>query len=108
MREPIGRQLIFTSAGRAISYGVAVATTRITVRLDSQNLAALRGLVGPRAHSASVNAAVASYLVSRSGAAVLEQLIAVTDAELGPIPDETLAWAAAVIDGWETSQRHPV
>jgi hypothetical protein len=77
---------------------------KVTVTLDTDNLAALRSLVGPRSLSAAVDAAVTERVRHLRHLAAVDDWLAELDAAHGPVPPETLEWAARLIDDWDTSR----
>ena len=78
-----------------------MAKEKVTLTLDADNLAALRALVGPRSLSAAVDAAVAERVARLRHLAAVDEWLAELDAEHGPVPAETLEWAARLVEDWE-------
>lgn len=74
---------------------------KVTLTLDSANLAALRSLVGSKSLSATVDAAVAAHIRLLRHLAAVDDWLAEMDAQHGPVPTETLEWAARLVDDWE-------
>ncbi len=72
----------------------------MTLTLDVENLAALRALVGSRSVSATVDAALAAYVAHLRHLAAVDEWLAELDQEHGPVPLETLEWAARLVDDW--------
>ncbi len=73
---------------------------KITLTLDAGRLAELRSAVGNRSISAAVDAALAAYLeYVRHGAAV-DEWLAELERDHGPVPVETLEWAARLVEDW--------
>jgi hypothetical protein len=81
-----------------------MAKEKVTLTLDADNLAALRSLVGPRSLSAAVDAAIVERLARLRHLAAVDEWLAELDAEHGPVPPETLEWAARLVDDWETGR----
>ncbi len=77
----------------------------MTLTLDSDSLAALRSLVGPRSLSAAVDAAVAERVARLRHLAAVDQWLAELDQTYGPVPPETLEWAARLVAEWEAKRR---
>jgi hypothetical protein len=77
-----------------------VSKEKVTLTLDSSNLAALRSLVGPRSLSAAVDRAVAAHVARLKHLAAVDELLQELDDAHGPIPPETIEWAGKLIDGW--------
>ena len=84
-----------------------MAKEKVTLTLDAENLAALRALVGSRSLSAAVDAAIIERLARLRHLAALDEWLAELDAEYGPVPPETLEWAARLVDEWERPRRSP-
>jgi hypothetical protein len=82
-----------------------MAKEKVTVTLDADNLAALRSLVGPRSLSAAIDAAIVERLSRLRHLAAVDEWLAELVAEHGPVPPETLEWAARLVDDWETAGR---
>lgn len=76
---------------------------KVTLTLDAERLAQLRELVGARSLSAAVNDAVAAYLARMHHLDAVDEWLADLEREHGPIPPETLEWAAQLIEGWESA-----
>lgn len=77
---------------------------KVTLTLDAGNLATLRALVGPRSLSAAVDSAVAERVARLRHLAAVDGWLAEFDAAHGPVPTETLEWAARVIDEWDAGR----
>ncbi len=77
-----------------------MAKEKVTLTLDSAQLAELRSLVDARSLSATVDQAVGSYLSRLRHLHAVDGWLAEMEAEHGPVEPETLEWAAHVVDGW--------
>jgi hypothetical protein len=77
-----------------------MAKEKVTLTLDTESLAELRSLVGARSLSAAVDAALTEHLSRLRHLHAVDSWIIEMDAELGPVPPETLEWAARAIDSW--------
>lgn len=77
---------------------------KITLTLDAGRLAELRAQVGSRSVSAAVDAALAAYLDRLRHGAAVDEWLAELERDHGPVPVETLEWAARLVDDWEASQ----
>jgi hypothetical protein len=77
-----------------------VPKEKVTLTLDGERLAELRALVGGRSLSATVDSAVAAYLARVRHLAAVDDWLAELEREHGPIPPETLEWAAQVVERW--------
>jgi hypothetical protein len=82
-----------------------MAKEKVTLTLDADNLAALRSLVGPRSLSAAVDRAIVDRLARLRHLAAVDEWLADLDAEHGPVPPETLEWAARLVDDWDSANR---
>lgn len=74
---------------------------KVTLTLDADHLRELRALVGARSVSESVDAAVAAYLGRLRHLRQVDAWLAEMDREHGPIPPQTLEWAAKMVSDWE-------
>lgn len=83
-----------------------MAKEKVTLTLDTDKLAELRARAGTRSLSATVDAAVKAYLDRMRHLDAVDDWLAELEREHGPIPPDTLEWAAQVIDEWE-EQRSP-
>lgn len=111
-REQHGVAVVSVWARRAGSprlpnceYGIKVlpsgmAKEKVTLTLDAENLAGLRALVGVKSLSASVDSAVAAHLARLQHLAAVDEWLAELEQKRGPIPPETLDWAARIVDRW--------
>lgn len=81
-----------------------MAKEKVTLTLDGEQLAELRALVGARSLSATVDSAVTAYLAHVRHLAAVDEWLAESEREHGPIPPETLQWAADEFDAW-TAER---
>jgi hypothetical protein len=82
-----------------------MAKEKVTLTLDAETLAELRSLVGSRSISASVDAAVAAYVARLRHLVAVDQWLAELEREHGPLPPETLEWAAQLVDEWAAASR---
>lgn len=80
-----------------------MAKEKVTLTLDSKQLDALRSLVGSRSLSATVDTAVAAYLAKLRHLDAVDEWLAEMEREHGPVPPETLEWAAQIVDDWSAS-----
>ena len=77
-----------------------MAKEKITLSLDSSQLEELRRLVGARSLSAAVDIAVAAYLARLRHFQAVDEWLVELEREYGPVPNETLEWAAEIVDQW--------
>lgn len=78
---------------------------KVTLTLDSDHLEELRAVVGARSLSAAVDSAVRAYLARLRHLTAVDDWLAELEREHGPIPSETLDWAASLVDEWEASRK---
>jgi hypothetical protein len=77
---------------------------KVTLTLDASRLAELRTLLGSRSLSAAVDTAVAAYLDRLRHFAAVDEWLLELEREHGPVPAETLEWAARLVDDWEATR----
>ena len=85
-------------------YDTTMAKEKVTLTLDADQLENLRRITGARSLSAAVDAAVAAYLARLRHLASVDEWLAELEREHGPIPNETLDWAANLVDEWDRSR----
>ena len=73
---------------------------KVTLTLDSDNLAALRSLVGSRSLSATVDRAIVAHVARVKHLAAVDKWLEELEDAHGPIPEETLEWAGRLVDDW--------
>ncbi|TMQ10419.1 MAG: CopG family transcriptional regulator [Deltaproteobacteria bacterium] len=81
-----------------------MAKQKVTLTLDVASLQQLRALVGARRLSASVDEAIAAYVQHQRHLGAVDEWLAELDRAHGPVPVETLEWAARLVDQWATSK----
>ena len=74
---------------------------KVTLTLDAGQLEDLRRIAGARSLSAAVDTAVAAYLARLRHLASVDEWLAELEREHGPIPSETLEWAARLVEEWD-------
>ncbi len=77
---------------------------KVTLTLDAANLAELRSLVGSRSLSAAIDAAVAERLARLRHLAAVDEWLLELDRAHGPVPPETLDWAARIVEEWDAER----
>lgn len=77
----------------------------MTLTLDATQLEELRRLAGARSLSAAVDGAVSAYLAKWRHLAAVDDWLTELEREHGPIPAETLEWAAQAVERWETGRQ---
>lgn len=85
-------------------YHTFVSKEKVTLTLDAVQLEDLRRIAGARSLSAAVDAAVAAYLARLRHLASVDEWLAELEREHGPIPSETLDWAARLVEEWDESR----
>lgn len=83
-----------------------MAKEKVTLTLDSDQLEELRRLVGARSLSAAVDSSVAAYLARVRHLQAVDAWLAELERQHGPVPQETLEWAAQIVDQW-AAQKNP-
>lgn len=78
---------------------------KVTLTLNTEDLEELRNMVGARSLSAAVDTAVQAYLARLRHLAAVDEWLAEMEREHGPIPPQTLEWAAKLVDDWEAGRR---
>jgi hypothetical protein len=73
---------------------------KVTLTLDSATLTAFRKLVGARSLSAEVERAVAERMAKLRHLAAVDDLLRELDEAHGPVPADTLDWAAKEVAEW--------
>jgi hypothetical protein len=81
-----------------------MAREKVTLTLDGEHLAELRRLVGARSLSAAVDNSVRAYVTRLRHLAAVDDWLAEMEREHGPIPPETLEWAAKLVGEWESGR----
>jgi len=77
---------------------------KVTLTLDADALRQLRALVGSRSLSAAVDTALAAHVQRLRHLAAVDEWLAELEREHGPVPVETLEWAARLVDKWQRGQ----
>lgn len=80
-----------------------MAKEKVTLTLDAGRLRELRDLVGSRSLSAAVDDAVAAHVMRLRHLSAVDDWLAELERAHGPIPPETLEWAAQIVERWESS-----
>jgi predicted transcriptional regulator len=81
-----------------------MAKEKVTLTLDADQLDELRRRVGARSLSAAVDKAVAVYLTRMRHLAAIDDWLADLERQHGPVPNETLEWAAQLVEEWDKSR----
>jgi hypothetical protein len=84
-----------------------VAKEKVTLTLDAAQLEELRRVAGARSLSAAVDSAVAAYLARLRHLAAVDDWLAEMERDHGPIPNETLEWAAQLVEEWDAQRSRP-
>lgn len=77
---------------------------KITLTLDAGRLAELRAQVGSRSVSAAVDAALVAYLDQLRHGAAVDEWLTELERDHGPVPVETLEWAARLVADWAATR----
>jgi hypothetical protein len=78
---------------------------KVTLTLDAKKLEELRTLLGARSLSAGVDAAIAAYLARMRHLAAVDEWLLELEREHGPVPPQTLEWAAQLVSEWDTDRK---
>ncbi len=78
---------------------------KVTLTLDGENLRELRSRVGARSLSVAADAAVRAYLERLRHLSAVDEWLVELQRQHGPIPVETLEWAARLVGDWDSSRR---
>ena len=81
-----------------------MAKEKVTLTLEAETLKELRALTGTRSLSVTVDAAVSSYLARLRHLRAVDAWLLELEEEYGPIPPETLEWAAKLVNDWEQAR----
>jgi hypothetical protein len=84
-----------------------MAKEKVTLTLDTDSLQALRELVGARSVSAAVDDAVRGHVARLRHLTAVDEWLAELERAYGPIPPETLEWAAQIVERWESGATRP-
>jgi hypothetical protein len=76
---------------------------KVTLTLDTDKVEELRSLVGARSLSAAVNAAIGESLERLRHLSAVDEWLADLERKHGPVPAETLEWAARLVGEWEST-----
>lgn len=85
---------------------IGMVKEKVTLTLDADNLAALRSLVGRGSLSATVDAALGERVALLRHQAAVDDWLTELDTAHGPVPPETLEWAARLVDQWDAERVH--
>ena len=85
-------------------YHTCMAKEKVTLTLDAEQLQELRRVAGARSLSAAVDNAVAAHLAKWRHLAAVDDWLAELERSHGPVPAETLEWAAQVVEHWDSSR----
>lgn len=80
---------------------------KVTLTLGSDHLRALRAMVGARSLSETVDTALDAYLARLRHLKEVDSWLAEMDRKHGPVPPETLEWAAKMVGEWEARGEKP-
>ena len=84
-----------------------MAKEKVTLTRGAGQLEELRGIAGARSLSSAVDSAVAAYLAKWRHLAAVDEWLAELERAHGPVPAETLEWAAQLVEQWDASRSHP-
>jgi hypothetical protein len=78
-----------------------MAKEKVTLTLDGEQLEELRRMVGARSLSAAVDSAIAASLARLRHLAAVDDWLVELEREHGPVPQQTLEWAAQLVEQWD-------
>lgn len=81
-----------------------MAKEKVTLTLDAAQVDELRRMAGSRSLSAAVDKAVAAHLARLRHLAAVDDWLAEMERDHGPVPTETLEWAAQIVEAWEAGR----
>ena len=81
-----------------------MAKEKVTLTLDGDQLEELRRVAGARSLSAAVDTAVSAYLARLRHLVAVDEWLADLEREHGPVPNETLEWAAQLVEQWDSTR----
>jgi len=84
-----------------------MAKEKVTLTLEATQLEELRRVAGARSLSAAVDSAVAAYLSRMRHLAAVDDWLVEMERDHGPIPSETLEWAAQLVEQWDAQRSRP-
>jgi hypothetical protein len=84
-----------------------MAKEKVTLTLDTDRLQELRELVGARSLSAAVDDAVSAHVIRLRHLTAVDEWLAELERAHGPIPPETLEWAAQIVERWDSGATRP-
>ena len=73
---------------------------KVTLTVDTEQLEEVRRLLGARSMSSAVETALAEYLAKLRHFTAVDEWLAEMERDHGPVPQETLEWAAHLVDDW--------
>jgi hypothetical protein len=79
-----------------------MAKEKVTLTLETDRLQELRELVGARSLSAAVDDAVGAHVIRLRHLTAIDEWLAELERAHGPIPPETLEWAAQIVERWDS------
>ena len=82
-----------------------MAKEKVTLTLDAKNLAAFQSFVDQRSLQASPAQPISEHVAQRHELVAVDDWLQELEAEHGPVPPETLDWAATVVDEWAKRTR---
>jgi hypothetical protein len=84
-----------------------MAKEKVTLTLDTDRLQELRELAGARSLSAAVDDAVGAHVIRLRHLTAIDDWLAELERAHGPIPPETLEWAAQIVERWDSGATRP-
>lgn len=82
-------------------YHTCMPKEKVTVTLEASTLHELRSLVGARSLSAAIDAAIRAHVQRMRHLVAVDDWLAELERAHGPVPSETLEWAARLVEVWD-------
>jgi hypothetical protein len=82
-----------------------MAREKVTLTLNRDQLDELRELAGARSLSAAVDSAISAHLARLRHLMAVDEWLIELERDHGPVPPDTLEWAARLVEAWEGGGR---
>lgn len=82
-----------------------MAKEKVTLTLSSESLQELRARVGGRSLSVTLDLALREHLARLRHLAAVDEWLVEMEREHGPIPTQTLEWAARLVGDWDAGRK---
>lgn len=82
-----------------------MAKEKVTLTRDAAKLHELRALVRARSRSVSIDDAIEAHVQHKRQLSAIDAWLAEMERQHGPVPVETLQWAARLVNRWNAARR---